>query len=43
MNFAFGECDENKVDVILKCAVHRDNECNFIVFILDSMTKMNKN
>ena len=26
MNFAFGECDENEVEVILMCVVHRDNE-----------------
>ena len=38
MNFAFGECDENEVDVILTC-VHRDNEHTFITFILDLMTK----
>ena len=42
MNFAFGECDENEVDVILTCVVHRDNEHNFITFILDLMTKMKK-
>ena len=28
MNFAFGECDENEVDVILTC-VHRNNKDNF--------------
>ena len=39
MNFAFGECDENEVDVILKRVVHRDYEHNFIAFILDLMTK----
>ena len=38
MNFYFGECDENEVDVILTC-VHRDNEHTFITFILDLMTK----
>ena len=37
MNFAFGKCDENEVDVILTCFVHRDNEHNFIAFILDLM------
>ena len=42
MNFAFGECDENEVDVTLTCVVHRDNEHNFIAFILDLMTKMIK-
>ena len=41
MNFAFGECDENEVDVILTC-VHRDNEHNLITFILDLMTKTNE-
>ena len=41
MNFAFVECDENGVDVILTC-VHRDNKHNFIAFILDLMTKKNK-
>ena len=39
MNFAFGECDENEVDVTLTCVVHRDNEHNFIAFILNLMTK----
>ena len=42
MNFAFLECDENEVDVIQKYVVHRDNEHDFITFILDLMTKMNK-
>ena len=42
MNFAFGECDENEVGVILTCVVHRDNEQNFIAFILDLMTKIIK-
>ena len=41
MTFAFGECYENEVDVILTC-VHRDNQHNFIAFILDLMTKNNK-
>ena len=41
MNFAFGKSDENEVAVILTC-VHRDNEQNFITFILDLMTKNNK-
>ena len=40
VNFDFGECDKNKVDVILTC-VHRDNEHNCITFILDLMTKDN--
>ena len=40
MNFAFGECDENEVDVILTC-VHRDNEHNFITFTQDLMPKIN--
>ena len=42
MNLAFAECDENEVDVILTCVVHRDNEQNFIAFILDLMTKIIK-
>ena len=41
MNFYFGECDENEVDVILRC-VHRDNEHNFITVILDLITKNNQ-
>ena len=41
-NFAFGEYDENEVDVTLMCFVHRNNEHNFIAFILDLMTKNNK-
>ena len=41
MNFAFGGCDENEVDVIPRC-VHKDNEDNFIAFTLDLMTKNNK-
>ena len=40
MNFTFGECDENEVN--LTCVGHRDNEHNFITFILDLMTKNNK-
>ena len=39
MNFAFGEWDENEVDVIQTRVVHRDTEHNFIAFILDLMTK----
>ena len=39
MNFAFWECDDYEVDVILMCVVLRDNEHNFIAFILDLMTK----
>ena len=30
------------IDVILKCVVDRDNKHNFIAFILDLMTKINK-
>ena len=41
MNFAFRECDENEVHVILMC-VHRDNEHYFITFILDLVTKNSK-
>ena len=26
MSLAFWKCDENEVDVILMCVVHRDNE-----------------
>ena len=40
--FFFFKCHENKVDVFLKCIVHRDNEQIFIVFILDSTSKINK-
>ena len=39
MNFAFGECDESEVGVMLTCVVHKDNEHHFISFILDLMTK----
>ena len=42
MNSAFGNCDENEVDVILMFAIHRRNERNFIAFILDLMTKIIK-
>ena len=42
MNFAFGECDKNEANVILTCIVHRDNEHNFIAFILGLMTKILK-
>ena len=42
LNFAFLECGENQVDVILMCVVHRDNEDNFTAFILDLMTKNSK-
>ena len=39
INFAFWESDENEVDVVLMCVVHRDNEHNFRAIILDLMTK----
>ena len=42
MNFAFWECDENEVYVILRCVVHRNNEHNFIAFVLVLMTEMIK-
>ena len=42
MNFAFGECDENEVDVTLTCVVHRDNEHNFIAFILELIINKKK-
>ena len=42
VNFAFLECDDNEVYVILTCVVHGDNEHNFIAFIVDLMTKNNK-
>ena len=42
MNFAFWECDENEVDAILTCVIHKDSKHNSIAFILDMMTKNNK-
>ena len=38
LNFVF-KCDANKIDVILKYVVPRDNGFNFIVHIPDWMTK----
>ena len=42
MNFAFGECDENEVNVIPISVVHRDGGHHFIAFILDLMAKIIK-
>ena len=33
--FVCFECDENKVDVVLKCVVDRDNEHNYTALYCD--------